>query len=132
MKKKYIVIALIIFLFVYLVNSNPSKVEYTNWAAKQFMELNDISKKLNEVEEENQESLLSDFILSGKKLAEKYIEPQVELVIDHHTKRDNYIFFSTYTTEFDFGEKHYKYVCVGFSKNFIHLEMQEEKDKSVK
>lgn len=96
------------------------------------MELNDVSKKLNEVEEENQESLLSDLILSGKKFAEKYIEPQVELVIDHHAKRDYYIFFSTYTTEFDFGEEHYKYVCVGFSKTFIHLEMQKEENKSVK
>ncbi|MBG9539885.1 hypothetical protein ABE42_36900 [Bacillus thuringiensis] len=132
MKKKYIVIAPIIFLFVYLVYSNPSKGEYTNWAAKQFMEFNDVSKKLKEVEEENQESLLSDLILSGKKLAEKYIEPQAELVIHHHTKRDNYILFSTYTTEFDFGEEHYKYVCVGFSKTFIHLEMQKEENKSVK
>ncbi|MBG9585328.1 hypothetical protein ABE42_40565 [Bacillus thuringiensis] len=127
MKKKYIVIVLIIFLFIYLINSNPGKVEYRNWAAKQFMELNDVSKKLNEVEEENQESLLSDLILLGKNLAKKYIEPQVELVIDHHTKRNNYIFFSTYTTEFDFGKEHYKYVCVGFSKTFIHLEMQKKK-----
>ena len=33
-------------LLVYLANSNPSKGEYTDWAAKQFMKRNDVSKKL--------------------------------------------------------------------------------------
>ena len=61
------------------------------------------------------------------KVSEKYVEPQVGLLIDHYTKRNDYIFFSTYTTEFDIGEEHYKYVCVGFSKIFIPIEMPKKK-----
>ena len=61
------------------------------------------------------------------KVSEKYVEPQVGLLIDHYTKRNDYIFFSTYTTEFDIGEEHYKYVCVGFSKIFIPIEMPKKR-----
>ena len=61
------------------------------------------------------------------KVSEKYVEPQVGLLVDHYTKRNDYIFFSTYTTEFDIGEEHYKYVCVGFSKIFIPIEMPKKK-----
>ena len=50
MKKKYIIMALVVILLVYLANSNPSKGEYTEWAAKQFMKRNDVSKKLDEVQ----------------------------------------------------------------------------------
>lgn len=50
MKKKYIIMALVVVLLVYLANSNPSKGEYTEWAAKQFMKRNDVSKKLDEVQ----------------------------------------------------------------------------------
>ena len=32
MKKKYIIMALVVVLLVYLANSNPSKGEYTEWA----------------------------------------------------------------------------------------------------
>ena len=49
MKKKYIIMALVVVLLVYLANSNPSKGEYTDWA-KQFMKRNDVSKKLDEVQ----------------------------------------------------------------------------------
>ncbi|MDL2416787.1 DUF4359 domain-containing protein [Bacillus shihchuchen] len=127
MKKKYIIMALVVVLLVYLANSNPSKGEYTDWAAKQFMKRNDVSKKLDEVQKENEEGLLGDLASAGKKLAKKYVEPQVGLLIDHYTKRDDYIFFSTYKTEFDIGGEHYKYVCVGFSKIFIPIEMPKKK-----
>ena len=50
MKKRYIIMALVVVLLVYLANSNPSKGEYTDWAAKQFMKRNDVSKKLDEVQ----------------------------------------------------------------------------------
>ena len=126
MKKKYIIMALVVVLLVYLANSNPSKGEYTEWAAKQFMKRNDVSKKLDEVQKENEEGLLGD-LASAVKVSEKYVEPQVGLLIDHYTKRNDYIFFSTYTTEFDIGEEHYKYVCVGFSKIFIPIEMPKKK-----
>jgi hypothetical protein len=125
-------IVLAVVLLVYLANSNPSKGEYTDWAAKQFMKRNDVSKKLNEVEKENEESLLGDLASAGNKLAKKYVEPQVGLLIDHYTKRNDYIFFSTYTTEFDLGGENYKYVCVGFSKIFIPIEMPKKKDESAK
>ena len=127
MKKRYIIMALVVVLLVYLANSNPSKGEYTDWAAKQFMKRNDVSKKLDEVQKENEEGLLGDLASAGKKLAKKYVEPQVGLLIDHYTKRDDYIFFSTYKTEFDIGGEHYKYVCVGFSKIFIPIEMPKKR-----
>lgn len=66
MKKKYIIMALAVVLLVYLANSNPSKGEYTDWAAKQFMKRNDVSKKLEEVEKENKEGLLGDLASAGK------------------------------------------------------------------
>ncbi|MGG1327054.1 DUF4359 domain-containing protein [Bacillus tropicus] len=132
MKKRYIIMALVVVLLVYLANSNPSKGEFTDWAAKQFMKRNDVSKKLDEVQKENEEGLLGDLASAGKKLAKKYVEPQVGLLIDHYTKRDDYIFFSTYKTEFDIGGEHYKYVCVGFSKIFIPIEMPKKKDESAK
>ncbi|MFZ3199320.1 MAG: DUF4359 domain-containing protein [Bacillus mycoides] len=121
MKKKYIIMALAVVLLVYLANSNPGKGEYTDWAAKQFMKRNDVSKKLEEVEKENKEGILGDLASAGKKLANKYVEPQVGLLIEHYTKRNDYIFFSTYTTEFDLGGENYKYVCVGFSNIFIPI-----------
>ncbi|OFD40614.1 DUF4359 domain-containing protein [Bacillus mycoides] len=132
MKKKYIIMALAVVLLVYLVNSNPGKGEYTDWAAKQFMKRNDVSKKLEEFEKENKEGILGDLASAGKKLANKYVEPQVGLLIEHYTKRNDYIFFSTYTTEFDLGGENYKYVCVGFSNIFIPIEMPKKKDESAK
>lgn len=132
MKKKYIIMALAVVLLVYLANSNPGKGEYTDWAAKQFMKRNDVSKKLEEVEKENKEGILGDLASVGKKLANKYVEPQVGLLIEHYTKRNDYIFFSTYTTEFDLGGENYKYVCVGFSNIFIPIEMPKKKDESAK
>lgn len=132
MKKKYIIMALAVVLLVYLANSNPGKGEYTDWAAKQFMKRNDVSKKLEEVEKENKEGILGDLASAGKKLANKYVEPQVGLLIEHYTKRNDYIFFSTYTTEFDLGGGNYKYVCVGFSNIFIPIEMPKKKDESAK
>lgn len=66
MKKKYIIMALVVILLVYLANSNPSKGEYTEWAAKQFMKRNDVSKKLDEVQKENEEGLLGDLASVGK------------------------------------------------------------------
>ena len=66
MKKRYIIMALVVVLLVYLANSNPSKGEYTDWAAKQFMKRNDVSKKLNEVQKENEEGLLGDLASAGK------------------------------------------------------------------
>ncbi|MEK5250045.1 DUF4359 domain-containing protein [Bacillus sp. FSL R9-9530] len=132
MKKKYIIMALAVVLLVYLANSNPGKEEYTDWAAKQFMKRNDVSKKLEEVEKENKEGILGDLASAGKKLANKYVEPQVGLLIEHYTKRNDYIFFSTYTTEFDLGGENYKYVCVGFSNIFIPIEMPKKKDESAK
>ena len=131
MKKRYIIMALVVVLLVYLANSNPSKGEYTDWAAKQFMKRNDVSKKLDEVQKENEEGLLGDLASAGKKLAKKYVEPQVGLLIDHYTKRDDYIFFSTYKTEFDIGGEHYKYVCVGFQKSLFQLKCRR-KDESAK
>ncbi|WP_144501139.1 DUF4359 domain-containing protein [Bacillus nitratireducens] len=133
MKKKYIIImVLAVVLLVYFANSNPGKGEYTDWAAKQFMKRNDVSKKLDEVEKENKEGILGDIASAGKKLANKYVEPQVGLLIDHYTKRNDYIFFSTYKTEFDVGGENYKYVCVGFSNIFIPIEMPKKKDESAK
>ncbi|MDM5435873.1 DUF4359 domain-containing protein [Bacillus hominis] len=132
MKKKYIIMALAVVLLVYLANSNPGKGEYTDWAAKQFMKRNDVSKKLDEVEKENKEGILGDLASAGKKLANKYVEPQVGLLIDHYTKRNDYIFFSTYKTDFDVGGENYKYVCVGFSNIFIPIEMPKKKDESAK
>ncbi|EJV64205.1 DUF4359 domain-containing protein [Bacillus cereus] len=132
MKKKYIIMALAVVLLVYLANSNPGKGEYTDWAAKQFMKRNDVSKKLEEFEKENKEGILGDLASAGKKLVNKYVEPQVGLLIEHYTKRNDYIFFSTYTTEFDLGGENYKYVCVGFSNIFIPIEMPKKKDESAK
>ncbi|WP_459501890.1 DUF4359 domain-containing protein [Bacillus sp. C1] len=133
MKRKYIIIvAFVAILFVYLASSNPSKTEYTEWAAKQFMNRNDISKKLTEVEEENPDGLVGELATIGKKLAKKYVEPQVDLLINHYTKRDDYMFFSTYTTEFTLGKENYKYVSVGFSHIFIPIEMPKKKDEAAK
>lgn len=129
MKKKYVLLALVIVLFVYLANSNPSRGEYTGWAAKQFMTRNDIHKKLTEVEQEDKEGLLGELATIGKKLAKNYVEPQVDLLIDHYTKRNDYIFFSTYTTEFQLGKENYKYVSVGISHIFIPVEMPKKKEK---
>ncbi|MGI2748451.1 DUF4359 domain-containing protein [Bacillus cytotoxicus] len=130
MKKKYIIAALVVLLFVYLANSNPSKGEYTEWAAKQFMNRNDISKKLTEVEKEDPDGLFGELATIGKKLANKYVQPQVGVLIDHYTKRNDYLFFSTYTTEFTLGKKQYKYVSVGFSHIFIPIEMPKKKDEA--
>ena len=117
--------ALVVVLLVYLANSNPSKGEYTEWA-KQFMKRNDVSKKLDEVQKRMKRVSLATWHRPVK-VSEKYVEPQVGLLIDRYTKRNDYIFFSTYTTEFDIGEEHYKYVCVGFSKIFIPIEMPKKK-----
>ncbi|MGR5984505.1 DUF4359 domain-containing protein [Bacillus cytotoxicus] len=130
MKKKYIIAALVVLLFIYLANSNPSKGEYTEWATKQFMNRNDISKKLTEVEKEDPDGLLGELATIGKKLANKYVQPQVGVLIDHYTKRNDYLFFSTYTTEFTLGKEQYKYVSVGFSHIFIPIEMPKKKDEA--
>ncbi|MCP1126069.1 DUF4359 domain-containing protein [Bacillus sp. 3103sda1] len=129
MKWKYVLLALALVLFVYLANSNPSKGEYTDWAAKQLMTRNDIHKKLTEVEKEDQEGLFGELATMGKKLAKKYVEPQVGVLIDHYTKRNDYIFFSTYTTEFTIGKENYKYVSVGISNIFIPIEMPKKKEE---
>lgn len=129
MKWKYVLLALVVVLFVYLANSNPGKGEYTDWAAKQFMTRNDIHKKLTEVEQEDKEGLFGELATIGKKLAKNYVEPQVGLLIDHYTKRNDYIFFSTYTTEFQIGKENYKYVSVGISHIFIPVEMPKKKEK---
>ncbi|MGG0237395.1 DUF4359 domain-containing protein [Bacillus rhizoplanae] len=129
MKWKYVLLALAVVLFVYLANSNPSKGEYTDWAAKQLMTRNDIHKKLTEVEKEDQEGLFGELATMGKKLAKKYVEPQVGVLIDHYTKRNDYIFFSTYTTEFTIGKENYKYVSVGISNIFIPIEMPKKKEE---
>ncbi|WP_020062716.1 DUF4359 domain-containing protein [Bacillus sp. 123MFChir2] len=128
MKWKYVLLALAVVLFVYLANSNPGKGKYTDWAAKQFMTRNDIHKKLTEVEKEDKEGFLGELATIGKKLAKNYVEPQVGLLIDHYTKRNNYIFFSTYTTEFQIGKENYKYVSVGISHIFIPVEMPKKKE----
>ena len=130
MKRKYIIMALVVLLFVYLANSNPSKEEYTEWAAKQFMNRNDISKKLTEVEKEDPDGLVGELATIGKKLAKKYVEPQVDVLINHYTKRSDYIFFSTYKTEFTIGKENYKYVSIGFSHIFIPIEMPKKKDEA--
>ncbi|MGG0185099.1 DUF4359 domain-containing protein [Bacillus rhizoplanae] len=129
MKWKYVLLALAVVLLVYLANSNPSKGEYTDWAAKQLMTRNDIHKKLTEVEKEDQEGLFGELATMGKKLAKKYVEPQVGVLIDHYTKRNDYIFFSTYTTEFTIGKENYKYVSVGISNIFIPIEMPKKKEE---
>lgn len=129
MKWKYVLLALALVFFVYLANSNPSKGEYTDWAAKQLMTRNDIHKKLTEVEKEDQEGLFGELATMGKKLAKKYVEPQVGVLIDHYTKRNDYIFFSTYTTEFTIGKENYKYVSVGISNIFIPIEMPKKKEE---
>jgi hypothetical protein len=129
MKWKYVFLALALVLLVYLANSNPSKGEYTDWAAKQLMTRNDIHKKLTEVEKEDQEGLFGELATMGKKLAKKYVEPQVGVLIDHYTKRNDYIFFSTYTTEFTIGKENYKYVSVGLSNIFIPIEMPKKKEE---
>ena len=90
------------------------------------MKRNDVSKKLDEVQKRMKRVSLATWHRPVK-VSEKYVEPQVGLLIDHYTKRNDYIFFSTYTTEFDIGEEHYKYVCVGFSKIFIPIEMPKKK-----
>ncbi|MCM3735394.1 DUF4359 domain-containing protein [Bacillus cytotoxicus] len=129
MKKKYVFLALVLVLFVYLANSNPSKGEYTDWAAKQLMTRNDIHKKLTEVEQEDKEGLFGELATIGKKLAKNYVEPQVGLLVDHYTKRNDYILFSTYTTEFQIGKENYKYVSIGISHIFIPIEMPKKKEK---
>ncbi|CAG9612142.1 hypothetical protein BACCIP111899_01314 [Bacillus rhizoplanae] len=129
MKWKYVLLALSLVLLVYLANSNPSKGEYTDWAAKQLMTRNDIHKKLTEVEKEDQEGLFGELATMGKKLAKKYVEPQVGVLIDYYTKRNDYIFFSTYTTEFTIGKENYKYVSVGISNIFIPIEMPKKKEE---
>ena len=88
------------------------------------MKRNDVSKKLDEVQKRMKRVSLATWHRPVK-VSEKYVEPQVGLLI--YTKRNDYIFFSTYTTEFDIGEEHYKYVCVGFSKIFIPIEMPKKK-----
>ncbi|PEZ01496.1 hypothetical protein CN326_21175 [Bacillus sp. AFS018417] len=129
MKWKYVLLALALVLFVYLANSNPSKGEYTDWAAKQLMTRNDIHKKLTEVEKEDQEGFFGELATMGKKLAKKYVEPQVGVLIDHYTKRNDYIFFSTYTTEFTIGKENYKYVSVGISNIFVPIDMPKKKEE---
>lgn len=78
MKKRYIIMALVVVLLVYLANSNPSKGEYTDWAMKQFMKRNDVSKKLDEVQKENEEGLLGDLASAGKKLAKNMLSRKLD------------------------------------------------------
>ena len=77
MKKRYIIMALVVVLLVYLANSNPSKGEYTDWAAKQFMKRNDVSK-IDEVQKENEEGLLGDLASAGKKLAKNMLSRKLD------------------------------------------------------
>ncbi|MDM5190824.1 DUF4359 domain-containing protein [Bacillus sp. DX4.1] len=132
MKRKYIGVALLVLFLVYLANSNPSKGDYTEWAAKQFMKRNDVNEKLTAIEKEDPDGLVGELATIGKKLAKKYVKPQVGLLIDHYTERSDYIFFSTYTTELTIGEKNYKYVSVGLSHIFIPIEMPKKEEGTAK
>ena len=129
-KWKYVMAVLFVVFLIYLANSNPSKGEYTEWAATQFMKRNDVSQKLIELEKEDPEGVIGELAGIGKKLANKYVGPQVELLIDHYTKQSDYIFFSTYTTEFTIGKEKYTYVSVGFSHLFIPIDMPEKKEEA--
>lgn len=127
MKKKYIFGILLIVLLVYLANSNPSKSAYTSWAAKQFMKRNDVSQKLSEIAKEDKGRLFGELAKFGQNVAKKYVEPQVDTLIDHYTERSDYIFFSTYKTEFTIGQDTYKYVSVGIADHFIPVDMPDKK-----
>lgn len=127
MKWKYLFGILLVVLFIYLANSNPSKSDYTNWAAKQFMKYNDVSQKLTEVAKEDKDSLFGELAEFGQDVAKKYVEPQVDKLIAHYTERNDYIFFSTYTTEFKIGKDKYKFVSVGIANHFIPIEIPDKK-----
>ncbi len=126
MRFRYVLSILFVVLLVYLASSNPSKGEYIAWASKQIMTRNEIHDYLSKLQEEDKDGLLGELAGLGKKLAKRYLEPQVGILVDKYTTEKDYIFFSTYTTEFTLGEETYEYVTVGIADHFIPVKYPKE------
>ncbi|MBO9129987.1 DUF4359 domain-containing protein [Bacillus sp. 165] len=127
MKGRYISVILFVVLFIYLASSNPSKGEYTAWASEQIMTRNEVHAYLSEVQQEDEGGLLSELAGLGKKLAKRYLEPQVGILVDKHTKEKDYMFLSMYTTKFNLGRENYEYVTLGIANHFIPVKYPQEK-----
>ncbi|MFD3446591.1 DUF4359 domain-containing protein [Microbacteriaceae bacterium 4G12] len=119
MKWRYVWLALFIVGLFYLANTNPGKSEYSRWAAKQLVTRSEIHEQLKKTEKEDPDGIIGEIASLGKRLADKYVQPQVGLLIDHYTTEKNYLFFSTYTTKLTIGKETYKYVTVGLAGNFV-------------
>ncbi|MFX3623256.1 MAG: DUF4359 domain-containing protein [Ectobacillus sp.] len=122
MRWRYVGLAFVIGVLLYLANTNPEKGDYTSWAAKELITRSDVHEAMTKTEQENPEGLLGELAAIGKQLTEKYVQPQVGLVIDEYTVQEDYIFFSTYKTEFTLGSTTYKYVTLGIADRFVPLE----------
>ncbi|MDG4658567.1 DUF4359 domain-containing protein [Ectobacillus antri] len=127
MKWRYLSVALVIVSLLYLANTNPEKGDYTAWASKQFMERTAIHSTLAEAEK--QDSVIGDLAAFGKSITEQVVEPQVGLMIDKHTKQQDYLFFSFYQTEFAVGTTQYKYETIGIADRFVLLEAPQQTTK---
>ncbi|WP_028401773.1 DUF4359 domain-containing protein [Ectobacillus panaciterrae] len=121
MRWRYLSLALLIGTLLYLANTNPEKGQYTAWASQQFVENTDVHHSLTDTEKENG-GFLGELAAFGRQLTEKYVEPQVGLIIDKYTKQEDYIFFSTYKTEFTVGSTTYKYMTIGVAGRFFLVE----------
>lgn len=129
MRWRYLLLALAVGGFLYLANTNPERGDYTAWASEQFVQNSEVHESLTKAQEDNPEGLLGELATVGKNLTEKYVQPQIGLVIDNYTTQKDYTVFSMYKTEFTVGSTTYKYVTVGLADRFILLEAPQEEGK---
>lgn len=129
MKWRYILLLALMGCLLYLANTNPEKGEYTKWASEQLIQGSDLHKALSKTEQEDAGSLFGELASLGKQLTEKYVQPQVGLLIEKYTTKKDYIFFSTYTTSFTIGGTTYTYVTVGVADRFVPVQVPEQTKK---
>ncbi|MCP8967715.1 DUF4359 domain-containing protein [Ectobacillus ponti] len=129
MKWKYVWLALLIGILVYLAKTNPDKAEYNAWASKQFVQRTEVHEAMARTEAESPDSLWGELASLGKKLTEKYVQPQVGLIIDEHTSKKDYIFFSLYNTSMQLGSDKYEYITLGAAEHFWLLQAPEDTKK---
>jgi hypothetical protein len=130
MRWRYLTLAFVIGTLLYLVNTNPEKGDYTTWASEQFVQHTDIHQSMTSTEKENPDGFLGELAAFGKKFTEKYVEPQVGLIIDKYTTQKDYIFFSTYKTEFKIGSTTYTYRTIGVADRFVLVEAPKKEAKN--
>lgn len=129
MKWRYILLLALMGGLLYLANTNPEKGEYTKWASEQLIQGSDLHKALSKTEQEDAGGLFGELASLGKQLTEKYVQPQIGLLIENYTTKKDYLFFSTYTTSFTIGGTTYTYVTVGAASRFVPVQVPEQTEK---